>query len=84
MESFSIGGLIFLGLAILGLLLFIVGLIFLIKNIKWKGEKDRQGKPSTGNLVGIVLFSFMLFLGVMWFICFGSASIGFFMISQVG
>lgn len=50
MEAFSIGGIMFLGFAIVGLVLLITGIIFVAKNIKWKRAKDSQGISSTANI----------------------------------
>lgn len=71
------GSILFLGVAIVGLILLIVGVIFLIKNLKWKKEKDAQGISSTINIVAMVLFGLMSFLGLMWFLCFGLGSLIF-------
>ena len=79
-ELFNIGGFLFLLLALVGLILFILGIIFLIKNIKWKGEKDRAGIKSTSNVVGIVCFSLMIFFGGCWLAGFGAGAIAFFLI----
>ena len=71
------GSILFLGVAIVGLILLIVGVIFLIKNLKWKKEKDAQGISSTINIVAMVLFGLMSFFGLMWFLCFGLGSLIF-------
>lgn len=71
------GSILFLACAIMGLILLIVGIIFLVKNIKWKKEKDAQGIKSTINIVGVVLFGIMIFFGLMWLICFGAGAIAF-------
>ena len=83
MEAFAIGGAMFLIAAVIGLLLLVTGIVFVIKNIKWKRMKDQQGMPSTGNIVGIVLFSFMIFFGAIWLICFGIGAVTFFIISAM-
>ena len=77
MEAFGIGSILFLCFAILGLTLLIVGIIFLIKNIKWKKEKDLQGIDATSNIIGMILFGIMIFFGAIWFLCFGIGSIVF-------
>lgn len=71
------GSLLFLAFAIMGLILLIVGIIFVVKNVKWKKEKDAQGISSTINIVAIILFAFMIFFGLMWFLCFGLGSLIF-------
>lgn len=71
------GSILFLGVAIVGLILLIVGVIFLIKNLKWKKEKDAQGISSNINIVAMVVFGLMSFLGLMWFLCFGLGSLIF-------
>ncbi|MBE5942586.1 MAG: hypothetical protein E7264_08635 [Lachnospiraceae bacterium] len=71
------GSILFLGVAIVGLILLIVGVIFLIKNLKWKKEKDAQGISSTINIVAMILFGLMIFFGLMWFLCFGLGSLIF-------
>ena len=71
------GSILFLGVAIVGLILLIVGVIFLIKNLKWKKEKDAQGISSNINIVAMVLFGLMIFFGLMWFLCFGLGSLIF-------
>lgn len=81
MEAFGIGGAMFLGFAIVGLALLVTGVIFLIKNIKWKAAKDRQGLSSTGNIVGIVCFSLMIFFGFIWMLCFGIGAVAFFIVA---
>lgn len=77
MAAGSIASGLFLAFAIIGLILLIVGIVFLVKNIKWKKEKDAQGIKSTINVVAIVLFGFMIFFGLMWLICFGVGAIAF-------
>ncbi len=77
MAAASIGSGLFLVFAIIGLILLIVGIIFVVKNLKWKKEKDAQGISSTINLIAIILFSFMIFFGLMWFVCFGIGSLVF-------
>ena len=81
MKEFGIGGVIFLVLAIIGLALLVTGIIFVIKNIKWKREKDKQGLSSTGNVVGIVCFLLMSVFGGIWLLCFGIAAITFFIMA---
>lgn len=78
MEAFSIGGIIFLVCAIIGLALLITGIVFVVKNIQWKKERDKQGLPSTGNIVGILCFSLMIVFGGIWLLCFGIGAITFF------
>lgn len=73
----AVGSVLFLACAIIGLILLIVGIIFVVKNLKWKKEKDAQGISSTINLIAIILFSLMIFFGLMWFICFGIGSLVF-------
>ena len=63
----SMASIMFLAFAIVGLILLIVGIIFLVKNIKWKKEKDAQGMKSTINVVAIILFGLMIFFGLMLF-----------------
>lgn len=81
MKEFSIGGVIFLVFAIIGLALLMTGIVFIIKNIKWKRERDKQDLPSTGNVVGIVCFSLMSVFGGIWLLCFGIAAITFFIMA---
>ncbi len=83
MEAFAIGGIMFLIFAVIGLLLLVTGIIFVVKNIKWKRLKDQKGMSSTGNIVGIVLFSLMIFFGAMWLICFGVGAVTFFIVSAM-
>lgn len=83
MQEFAIGGFVFLGAAIVGLLSFVLGIIFLVKNIKRKEEKDRRGENSLSNVIGIICFSMMTFMGGMWVICFGIAAVVFFIMSAV-
>lgn len=73
----AIGALLFGGLAVTGLVLMVVGIIFLMKNIKWKKQKEEQGISTTINIVAIVLFGLMIFFGLMWLICFGIATLIF-------
>lgn len=73
----AIGALLFGGFAVTGLVLMVVGIIFLMKNIKWKKQKEEQGISTTINIVAIVLFSLMIFFGLMWLICFGIATLIF-------
>ena len=77
MSGFGIGSIMFVVCALIGLILLVVGIIFVIKNIKWKKEKELQGVNSTINIVAIVLFSFMILFGAIWFLCFGAGSIVF-------
>lgn len=81
MEAFAMACVLFLVFAILGLILLTVGIIFLLKNIKWKKEKETQGIKPTSNVLAIVGFSIMIFFGAMWMICFGAAAIAFFVLS---
>ncbi len=67
----------FLACAIIGLILLIVGIIFLVKNYKWKKEKDAQGMNSTINMVAMILFGLMIFFGLVWFVMFGIGAIAF-------
>lgn len=81
MEGFMIASLV-LGLyALIGLILLVVGILFLFKNIKWKGEKDRKHINSTSNIVGIICFSIMIFFGAVWFLCFGIGAFAMLIIS---
>ena len=73
----AIGAFLFGGFAVTGLVLMVVGIIFLMKNIKWKKQKEEQGISTTINIVAIVLFSLMIFFGLMWLICFGIATLIF-------
>ena len=77
MEAFGMASIMFLAFAIVGLILLTVGIIFLIKNMKWKKEKDARGIKATSNVVGIVIFALMIFFGVMWLICCGAGAIAF-------
>ena len=77
MSGFGIGSIMFVVLALLGLVFLVVGIIFVVKNIKWKKEKDLQGISSTMNIVAIVLFSIMIFFGAIWLFCFGAGAIVF-------
>ncbi len=71
------GSILFLACAIIGLILLVVGIVFVVKNLKWKKEKDAQGINSTINIVAMVLFGLMIFFGLMWFLCFGIGSLIF-------
>lgn len=73
----AIGAFLFGGLAVTGLVLMVVGIVFLMKNIKWKKQKEEQGIHTTANIIAIVLFSIIIFFGVMWLICFGIATVIF-------
>lgn len=73
----AIGAFLFGGLAVTGLVLMVVGIVFLMKNIKWKKQKEEQGIRTTANIIAIVLFSIIIFFGVMWLICFGIATVIF-------
>lgn len=77
MSAFGVGSVVFVVFALIGLALLTVGIIFLIKNIKWKNEKEQQGLKSTSNIIGIVGFSFMIFFGVIWLLCFGAGAVVF-------
>ena len=77
MEGFGVGSLMFLAFAIIGLILLIFGVVFLVKNVKWKKQKQLQGISTTSNVIGMILFGIMTFFGVVWFICFGIAGIVF-------
>lgn len=73
----AMGMLFFLGFALVGIILLVTGIVFLLKNIKWRKEKEEQGLSQTINIVAIVLFSFMIFFGLIWMVCFGIASLVF-------
>ncbi len=73
----EMGMLIFLGFAIVGLILLVTGIVFLLKNIKWRKEKEERGLSQTINIVAIVLFSCMIFFGLIWMVCFGICSLIF-------
>ncbi len=77
MSAFGIGSVVFVVFALIGLALLTVGIIFLIKNIKWKKEKEQQGIKATSNIVAIVLFSIMIAFGAIWLFCFGAGAIAF-------
>lgn len=77
MEAFGIGSVLFLCFAIIGLILLIVGITFLMKNIKWKRQKEQQGYNATSNIIGMILFGIMIFFGAIWFLGFGIGSIVF-------
>jgi len=77
MAAFGIGSLVFVVFAVIGLVLMAVGFIFLIKNIKWKKEKEEQGLSVTSNIVAIVLFSILIFFGAIWLMCFGAGALIF-------
>lgn len=77
MEAFGVGSILFLVFAVVGLIVFCVGIFFLVKNIKWKKEKDLQGINATSNIIGIVVFSFVIFFGAAWLLCFGAAAAAF-------
>ena len=47
----EMGMLIFLGFAIVGLILLVTGIVFLLKNIKWRKEKEERGLSQTINIV---------------------------------
>ena len=76
-EGFSIGAVVFLAFAMIGLILLAVGIIFLVMNIKWKARKEQQGIQPTSNIIAMVIFCMMIFFGVMWFFCFGAGAIVF-------
>ena len=73
----AIASIMFWGFALMGLIILTVGIIFLVKNIKWKKQKEEQGLSTTSNIIAIVMFSLMIFFGLMWMICFGVAGIVF-------
>ncbi len=73
----AMGALMFVGFSIVGLILLVTGIVFLIKNIKWRKEKEEQGLSQTINIVAIVLFSMMIFFGLIWMVCFGIGSLIF-------
>lgn len=81
MEGFAgafIGGAVtFFVLSLTGLVLFILGLIFMIKNIKWKAVKQKEGQDVSMNILAIVLFIMLMIFGAIWFIGFGAGGIGF-------
>ena len=82
MSGFGIGSVLFIVFALIGLALVTVGIIFLIKNIKWKKEKDAQGLSTTSNIVAIVLFSILIFFGAIWLFCFGAGAVVFFVLGS--
>lgn len=73
----AVGAFLFGGLAVTGLVLMAIGIVFLVKNIKWKKQKEEQGISTTVNIVAIVLFSILIFFGFMWLLCFGLATVIF-------
>ncbi len=77
MEAFGIGSLVFVFFALVGLVLLAVGIIFLIKNIKWKKQKDEQGLSTTSNVVAMVLFGILIAFGAIWLFCFGAGAVVF-------
>ena len=77
MSAFGIGSIMFVVFALIGLILLGVGIFFVVKNVKWKKQKDLQGVNSTINIVGIVIFGFVIFFGAMWFFGFGIGAIVF-------
>ena len=88
MEAFAIGGAMFLIVAVIGLLLLVTGIVFVIKSIEIHAHNEihpeNDGRRQViGNIVGIVLFSFMIFFGAIWLICFGIGAVTFFIISAI-
>lgn len=77
MSAFGVGSVVFVVFALIGLALLAVGIIFLIKNIKWKKEKEQQGLSTTSNIIAIVCFSILIFFGAVWLLCFGVAAVAF-------
>jgi len=77
MAGFSAGSLMFAVCAFVGLILLTVGIIFLMKNIRWKKEKDARGEKTTSNIVAIVIFGLMIFFGGVWLLCFGAGAVIF-------
>ena len=77
MAGFRVGVIMFLFFAIVGLILLGTGIFFVVKNVKWKSEKDKQGISTTSNIIGIVIFSFMIFFGAIWFFGFGIGAVVF-------
>lgn len=77
MSGFGIGSILFIVFAMIGLALVAVGIIFLIKNIKWKKQKEEQGMSTTSNVVAIVLFGILIFFGAIWLFCFGAGAVVF-------
>lgn len=77
MSGFGIGSILFIVFAMIGLALVAVGIIFLIKNIKWKKQKEEQGLSTTSNIIAIVLFGILIFFGAIWLFCFGAGAVVF-------
>lgn len=77
MEAFGIGSILFVVCALTGLALLVVGITFVVKNVKWKKEKDLQGINSSINIVAIILFCMMILFGAIWFFVFGIGAIVF-------
>ena len=77
MSGFGIGSILFIVFALIGLALVAVGIIFLIKNIKWKKQKEEQGLSTTSNIVAMVLFGILIFFGAIWLFCFGAGAVVF-------
>ena len=77
MEAFGIGSILFVVCALIGLALLVVGITFVVKNVKWKKEKDLQGINSSINIVAIILFCMMILFGAIWFFVFGIGAIDF-------
>lgn len=82
MSAFGVGSVLFIVFAVIGLVLFAVGIIFLIKNIQWKKEKEQQGLKTTSNVIAIVCFSLLILFGAIWLLCFGAAAIAFVVIGS--
>ena len=77
MSAFGIGSIMFIVLALIGLILVALGIIFLIKNIKWKKEKEEQGLSTTSNVIAMILFGVLIFFGAVWLFCFGAGALVF-------
>lgn len=75
MESYIASSIGFLNVAVRGLIVAILGIVFIVKNIKWKRQKQMQGRSTISNNVGIIIFSFIVFCGVIWLLCYGGAGV---------
>ena len=77
MTGFGVGSVMFIVFALIGLVLVALGIVFLIKNIKWKKEKEEQGLSTTSNIIAMVLFGVLIFFGAIWLFCFGAGAVVF-------
>lgn len=75
MESLIVSGLKLLALTIIGLIVLTLGIVYIVKNIKWKKQKQMQGLSVGNNIVGIIIFSVTSFFSAIWVICFCGAGI---------